>query len=107
MDVFIESELDPAELGQSLERCAAGTALELKSISNRGTMVYPRASRMSADCIDHWPCRFMLRDESAELTDLDVLTLLDRVSVGHRWMHLERLPEFDGELGFTKAQGED
>ena len=107
VDVFIESELDPAELGQSLERCAAGTALELKSISNRGTMVYPRASRMSADCIDHWPCRFMLRDESAELTDLDVLTLLDRVSVGHRWMHLERLPEFDGERGFTKAQGED
>jgi isocitrate dehydrogenase len=24
-----------------------------------------------------------------------------------RWMHLEKLQEFDGAAGYTKAQGED
>jgi len=25
----------------------------------------------------------------------------------HRWMHLEKLQEFDGAAGYTRAQGED
>jgi len=29
------------------------------------------------------------------------------VAAEHRWMHLEKLQEFDGALGFTMAQGED
>jgi isocitrate dehydrogenase len=37
----------------------------------------------------------------------DVLPLLTAVGAKHRWMHVEKLQEFDGEPSFTKAQGED
>ncbi|MGH7608800.1 MAG: NADP-dependent isocitrate dehydrogenase [Candidatus Dormibacteria bacterium] len=107
VDVFIESAMDGESLGHSLERAAVGTALELKTISNRGTQIYPSAGGLITDCIDHWPCRFMLRDADGDLADRDLIALLQRVSEEHRWVHLERLPEFDGERGFTKAQGED
>ena len=32
--------------------------------------------------------------------------LLARISRNHRWMHIEKLQEFDGDLGFTRDQGE-
>ncbi|MGH7611490.1 MAG: NADP-dependent isocitrate dehydrogenase [Candidatus Dormibacteria bacterium] len=107
VDLFIESELEREVLGHSLERAAVGTALELKTISNRGTQVYPAAAGAITDCIDHWPCRFMIRETDGDLADRDLIALLQRVSEEHRWVHLERLPEFDGVRGFTKAQGED
>jgi len=40
------------------------------------------------------------------LSDDAVHDLLKRVSTLHRWMHIEKLQEFDGELGFTRDQGE-
>jgi len=49
----------------------------------------------------------MLRDDAEELGDAVIMALLDRLSPRHRWMHLEKLQEFDGVPGFTKAQGED
>jgi isocitrate dehydrogenase len=75
-------------------------------ISNRGTKVYPPTGAIT-DCVDHWRCRFVLRDPSGELSDAALLALLQRVAAEHRWMHLEKLQEFDGALGFTMAQGED
>ena len=53
--------------------------------------------------------RFVLRDESqtADLADADLFALLQRIAAGHRWMHVEKLQEFDGQPGYTKAQGED
>jgi isocitrate dehydrogenase len=107
LDVFIESELSPQELGHSLEIATEGTALRLATISNRGTQVYPATGGATTDCIDHWPCRFLIRDLTGDLQDSDVIALLKRVSQEHHWVHIERLPVFDGERGFTKAQGED
>ncbi len=107
VDVFIESQLAPEVLGQSLEAATAGTALRLENISNRGTQVYPATSGTTIDHIDHWPCRFLLRDLEGDLPDEDVIALLQRVSQEHHWVHVERLPVFDGARGFTKAQGED
>lgn len=107
IDVFIESGLAPGTLGASLEAATAGTALRLESIGNRGTQVYPATGGATTDCIDHWPCRFLIRDLAGELTDEDLFALLHRVSQEHRWVHVERLPEFDGVRGFSKAQGED
>ncbi len=106
IDIFIESSLSPEELGKSLEHLAAETATKLKMISNRGTKVYPTTGAMT-DCVDHWRCRFILPDPKGDLDDLAIFGLLQRVASQHRWMHLEKLPEFDGETGFTRAQGED
>jgi isocitrate dehydrogenase len=105
-DIFIESGLSAQELGDDLVRIAEGTPLRLKMISNRGTKVYPPTGAMT-DCIDHWRCRFMLRDEQGDLQDRDLIDLLQRIAARYRWMHIEKLQQFDGEDGFTRAQGED
>ncbi len=106
VDIFVESSLSSDALGQSLEAIAAESPLKLKMISNRGTMVYPATGAIT-DCVDHWRCRFVLRSSTEDLADSVLLALLQRVACRHRWMHVEKLPELDGSLGFTKAQGED
>ena len=106
VDIFIESPLSPDALGKSLEELAAESPLKLKMISNRGTMVYPATGAIT-DCVDHWRCRFVLRSSAADLADSVLLGLLQRVASRHRWMHLEKLAELDGAIGFTRAQGED
>jgi isocitrate dehydrogenase len=105
MDVFVEGDMRSEELGRSLEQAAEGLPLRLKMISNRGTVVYPAAGG-STDCVDHWRCRFVLREGVSELGTGDVFDLLMRVGEVQRWNHVETLYEFDGEPGFTRAQGE-
>jgi isocitrate dehydrogenase len=109
VDVFVESAGSPDELGHSLDALVEGTSLRLKMISNRGTKVYPSNGGMT-DCVDHWRCRFVLRDmknSAARLDDATLINLLSSVATQHRWMHVEKLEEHDGAAAFTKAQGED
>ena len=106
MDIFVESSLPPSELGKSLEVVAEGSPLRLKMISNRGTKVYPDNGGLT-DCVDHYRCRFVLRDASGALSEEALLTHLARVAGAHRFMHVERLQELDGALGYSLAQGED
>jgi isocitrate dehydrogenase len=105
VDVFVESGLQPDELGPSMERLAEGSALALKVVTNRGTRVYPSTGTLT-DCVDSYPCRFVPAS-GGEVTDADILDLLGRIAAEHRWNHVEKLYEFDGEPAFTKAQGED
>jgi hypothetical protein len=60
MDVFVEFDGTPEQLGKSLEQLAEGSPLKLKMVSSRGTMVYPVVGFMT-DLVDHWRCRFILR----------------------------------------------
>ena len=106
IDIFVESALSAEAIGKSLEHLALGTPIKLKMISNRGTMVYPPTGAMT-DCVDHWRCRFILRDPTGDLVDSAMFDLLQRIAAQHRWMHVEKLQEFDGVSGFTMAQGED
>lgn len=105
MDVFVEWDRTPEELGASLEAVTAGTVLRLKMISNRGTVVYPARGAMPT-LVDHFRCRFLAAD-GVEPTEAELLSLLWAVGASHRWMHVERLQQFDGERGYTLAQGED
>jgi hypothetical protein len=57
--------------------------------------------------VDHWRCRFVRRDDDAVLDDAVVLQLLSRIGTAVRWMHVEKLEQHDGALGYTRAQGED
>ena len=104
-DIFIESGLAADDLGHSLEELAEGTPLRLKMISNRGTLRYPDGVGVT-DPVDHWRCRFVVRDDHS-MVDEDIIALLQKIAHHHEWMHIEKLQEFDGEPGFTKAQGED
>jgi isocitrate dehydrogenase len=73
-------------------------------ISNRGTQVYPSRGAETA-CVDHWRCRHFADPFPAPDKLAAYLAALEEK--GLRWMHLEKLEEIDGKLGFTKAQGED
>ncbi|MDW8362877.1 MAG: NADP-dependent isocitrate dehydrogenase [Myxococcales bacterium] len=106
VDVFVESAQTPEQLGRSLEAAVEGAPVRLKMISNRGTKVYPPTGAIT-DCVDHWRCRFVVRDATADLDDAAVFDLLQRVAAGHRWMHVEKLQEIDGAAAYTLAQGED
>lgn len=105
MDVFVEYGGDAESLGKGMEQVAEGTALRLKAISSRGTLVYPAVGFMT-DQVDHWSCRFILRDEAGDLTDAQAQQLLQRIAARYRWTHVEKLHEFDGSPAFTKSQGE-
>ena len=106
LDVFVESPLSAAELGASLMELTHDTRLSLKMISSRGTKVFPPTGAMT-ETGDHFRCRFIIKEEPGDLSDEDVHELLVRISSAHTWMHIEKLQEFDGELGFTRDQGED
>jgi isocitrate dehydrogenase len=105
-DLYLESALSPEDLGKSLEALALPSPFELKMISNRGVQVYPVLEGLKPDTVDHWRTRFFLKDRSHTLKDKDILDFVERVGKNHRWMHIEKLSEFNESVGFTKAQGE-
>ena len=105
LDVFVESPLSAAELGASLMELTRDTRMSLKMISSRGTKVFPPTGAMT-ETGDHFRCRFIIRENPGDLPDEDVHQLLARISREHTWMHVEKLQEFDGDLGFTRDQGE-
>ena len=105
-DVFIEFDGSAHHLGTQLDEAADGSAFTLKMISNRGTQVYPEAGS-SPDCVDHWRCRFMLKQKSKDISGDAMNQLLKNIGDKNlRWMHIEKLNEFDGSAAYTKAQGE-
>ncbi|MCX8091686.1 MAG: NADP-dependent isocitrate dehydrogenase [Verrucomicrobiae bacterium] len=107
VDVFVEAALSPVEVGQKMEAAAAGTDFKLKMVSNRGTMVYPPTGAQT-DCVDHWRCRFLMPSGDESRCTAQLTQLLRQVeAAGLRWMHIEKLPQFDGARGYTMAQGED
>jgi isocitrate dehydrogenase len=106
VDIFVETELFPEPLGQALETLVAESPFRLKMISSRGTKVYPPTGAIT-DVVDHYRCRFLLRDAGGDATDAQILELIQRVGSRFRWAHIEKLQEFDGAAGYTKAQGED
>ncbi len=106
VDIFVESALSPEALGKNMDSLASNTPVKLKMLSNRGTQVYPATGAIT-DCVDHWRCRFVARDAASDLADAAIFDLLCRIAEHHRWMHIEKLQEFDGASGFTMAQGED
>lgn len=106
VDIFIESDQLPSEIGPVAEQLAEGTSFRLKILASRGTKVYPVVGAIT-DCVDQYRCRYMLRDAKGEATDVQILDLVQRVSTKYRWAHIEKLQEFDGVAAYTKAQGED
>ena len=106
VDVFIESLEHPAQIGDTLVRLAEGTQLALKVISNRGTAVWPEIGH-GTSLVDAYQCRFVTPGpDEGDVTDAQILDLLQRISSTYRWAHLEKLQRFNGKDGFSKAQGE-
>jgi isocitrate dehydrogenase len=103
LDVYIETSLEPKDLAASIEPITRTSPLELQMISNRGAMVFPGNGRR-VSLVDHFRCRFVLRDPTAAFGDAEILSLLGAIGARHSWMHVEKLQEFDGEPAFSKSQ---
>ena len=103
LDVYIESTLEPEQLASELEESMSSLPLRLEMITNRGAIVFPSSGR-KVSLVDHYRCRFVLRDGVERLGDEEILSLLATVGRSHRWMHVEKLQEFDGEAAFSKSQ---
>ena len=103
VDVYVETGLEPKELAANMEQLAKGSPVKLQMITNRGAMVFPSNGRRIS-LVDHFRCRFVVNDGAASLGDAEILSLLQVIGGQHRWMHVEKLQEFDGEPAFSKSQ---
>jgi isocitrate dehydrogenase len=102
VDVYVQSTLQPNDLGEELKMATAGSSLTLQTITNRGNTVFP-GETTAVSLIDHYRCRFLARSRTADVGDPEILALLTRIGENHSWMHVEKLYLFDGEDGFSRT----
>lgn len=104
-DVFVQSTLLPQQLGPALAAATAHLPLQLRLVSNRGTVCWP-GDAGALDLVDHYRCRFVQAEGQTGLDDAVLLALLAAVAPIAPWMHVEKLQRFGDRDGWTKAQGE-
>jgi isocitrate dehydrogenase len=102
VDIYVESDLQPAALAESMQAAAAGLPVKLELIANRGSSVFPDTER-SVSLVDHYRCRFVCAG-GGDLHDRELLSLIGRIGETHRWMHVEKLQQFDGTDAFSRTQ---
>lgn len=105
LDIFVEAVTSADALGSAMAKLAEGTPFRLGMVSNRGTKVWPD-ERHEPPTVDFFTLRYYVR-EGASVGEDDILNLLGKVGATHTWSHVERLRNFAGMTGFSKAQGED
>lgn len=109
VDVFIDNPTDiPAE--ELADRLSAlGNSLELIVLTSRGLKIWPNSS-IDAPYLRHCCCRFQSTKDIKQLTPIhhaDIIHLLSQLNeAGFDVIKTENLYTFDGELGFTLAQGQ-
>lgn len=108
-DIFIDNSanIPAAELAEKLRKLK--TNLELIVITSRGLKIWPNSS-IEDPYLRHCCCRFQ---SGANLKDLraishaEIINLLQQMNdIGLDVIKTENLYTFDGELGFTLAQGQ-
>lgn len=107
LDVYLdwrEENRDANVLGEKLKAVDAD-GLKMQFITNRGVKVYPEGMPETF-CSDHWRVRFFNAEESVinHSQILQVLTQLQELKLDS--VKTENLYTFDGERGFSLAQGE-
>ena len=103
IDVFVYwPSRNPNTLADAVGKLA-GEGVSLQMIDNRGVKVWP-AGRKETFCTDSFRCRFM----AAGQTDMGkLLEVVGRISAaGIDIAVTETLRNFDGQAGFTLAQGQ-
>jgi isocitrate dehydrogenase len=108
VDVFLdwdEKERNPDELGALINNIPF-KGLKLTMITNRGVKVFPDG-HPETFCSDHWRCRFMAEKTGNTITHDQVLEILAGIKdSGLDFIKTEHMYTFDGERGYSLAQGE-
>lgn len=100
-DIYIEWNGKPNDLADILKGTKTD-ALDLKLIANRGVKVWPDG-HAGTFCSDHWCLRFI---GGTPIHDDLIAQLTAIKTAGLEFIKLETLYNFDGERGYTLAQGE-
>jgi isocitrate dehydrogenase len=103
VDVYLDWNGEPKDLAAKVKDISDGK-LSLEMISNRGMKVWPDGAKETY-CGDHWRLRF--KSESGAIEHFQILQLLEAISGRDLdFIKVENLYTFDGENGFTQAQGQ-
>lgn len=106
VDIYLDyNHRSPEKLATALQQLR--TPLLLEMIVNRGIKVWPDGAP-DTYCSDHWRCRY-LGDRAGKrpIAAGDIIGLLTECQrVGLDCIKTENLYTFDGERGFTLAQGQ-
>ena len=105
VDVFLDWPTGSAnDLGDSINKLG-GDGVKLTVISNRGVKVWP-GGHAETVCSDHWRCRFLAAADGATVSHPQIISLLKRFTEsGYDVIKTENLYHFDGERGYSLAQG--
>ena len=107
VDVFLNWDQpgrDADALGQRVE-ALAGPEFRLAMITNRGVKVYPQGLPQTLRT-DHWRCRFPAASDGSATPQAIAALLLRLAEAGLDAVKTENLYTFDGERGYSQAQGE-
>ncbi|GAB2808721.1 NADP-dependent isocitrate dehydrogenase [Ferruginibacter profundus] len=105
VDVFLHAkDISADAIAQKIDAVRKDT-LQLSMITNRGTKVWPNGFPETF-CTDHWRCRFKSAGNKV-LQYQDILDVLQQINeLPLNIIKTENLYLFDGEPGFTAAQGQ-
>ena len=104
VDIGINWDKSADELAQKILACTNDN-LKLIMMSNRGTKVWPDGKK-DTFCSDNWRLRFMA-DKGTTVKTSQVLALMQRMNEADlNFTKSVMLHTFDGQPGFTVAQGE-
>jgi len=103
VDVYLDWKGEPDQLAAKVKDIS-DESLPLEMISNRGMKVWPDGAKETF-CGDHWRLRF--KAKSGGIKPMQVLQLIEAISGRELdFIKVENLYTFDGENGFTQAQGQ-
>ncbi len=106
VDVFVQwTKGKPDQLAAEMKQATEGEHFVLSLLSNRGVKVWPDGFPETF-CTDQFRCRFLGPKEMNSPHDR-VASLLNRMTAAHiEFVKIECLYDFDGEAGYTLAQGQ-
>jgi isocitrate dehydrogenase len=106
-DIYLDTLLPVADLAQHLQRLCEGTPFKLTLLSSRGTQVWPTGSAFT-EVVDYYRARFQVRDQNSVglLGQSAAIALFGRIAEKFSVAELQLLKVFDGQPGYSAAQGQ-
>ncbi len=106
-DISIDTDIAPLELAEHLKRITRDTPYTLTLISNRGTQVWPTGS-VYTELVDCCSVRFEIEDKHniGRLGIGPTIALLGKVADKFAVVDFQPLKMYDGQRGFSMAQGQ-
>ncbi len=104
IDVFVDSDLLPAQLADGLSKIIDGSNFKLTMISNRGTQVWPSGS-IFTECVNFYRCRFEIV-QGKTMSDSELFKMVAKVADKYRVCATDALLNVGEKRGYSLAQGQ-